>query len=341
MPESGNPAPVPRQQEPGSLTGVQAQPQTATEPAPGATSARVPQQGGPRATVLDSGIAALVTAFHPDERVLDVIEAARQSCSLVVVIDNTPGGSERLGRVFPNNVRVLGPGMNLGLAGALNLGLREIDATPDVPIGTVLLMDQDSVLAPELVHGLEAILQDPTIAAASPAPWDATNASYIDPRTALRKDVTDRPAVITSGLLIRRSALADVGDFREDFFVDCVDQDFCLRLAKAGHRIVQDKRLKLPHSLGETRTHRFLVGKVRVSHHATWRLYWVFRNGVILIRENGWSNPLWSLSRVLILLRWMLLTLLYEAPRGTRLRAVVHGTFDGLFGRTSDAYRPR
>lgn len=281
-------------------------------------------------------ITAIATAYHPDARLLAVIDAARASCAEVLVVDNTPGGAELLAGPLPAEVRVLRPGGNLGLAGALNLGLREVSAGSDA----VLLLDQDSVLTGELVDQLAAHLADPTVGAAAPAPWDAVRGSYIDPRTALRPDVADRDAVITSGMVVRRALLDELGGFREDFFVDCVDQDFCLRLRRTGARIVQDKRIKLPHSLGEVREHRFLVGHVRVTHHPTWRLYWVIRNGVLLVKENLRRAPVWSLTSVLIMVRWVLLTALYEKPRGARLRAMRRGLADGLRGRTSAEFRP-
>lgn len=281
-------------------------------------------------------ITAIATAYHPDQRLLAVVEAATASCVEVLVVDNTPGGAELLRGELPDGVRVLRPEGNLGLAGALNLGMREMAPGSEA----VLLLDQDSVLSGELVGLLAAHLADPTVGAAAPAPWDAVRESYIDPRTVLRPEVADRDAVITSGMVVRRSLLEELGGFREDFFVDCVDQDFCLRLRRTGRRIVQDKRVKLPHSLGEVREHRFLIGHVRVTHHPKWRLYWVIRNGVLLVKENLRRSPVWCLTSVLIMVRWALLTALYEKPRGARLRAMWHGLRDGLRGRTSADYLP-
>ncbi|WP_439662567.1 glycosyltransferase [Lentzea sp. HUAS TT2] len=281
-------------------------------------------------------ITAIATAYHPDQRLLAVVEAARASCTEVLVVDNTPGGAELLSGDLPEGVRVLRPAGNLGLAGALNLGIREMSPGSEA----VLLLDQDSVLSGEVVGLLVAHLDDPTIGAAAPAPWDAVRESYIDPRTRLRPEVADLDAVITSGMVVRRSLLDELGGFREDFFVDCVDQDFCLKLRRTGMRIVQDKRVKLPHSLGEVREHRFLIGHVRVTHHPKWRLYWVIRNGVLLVKENLRRSPVWCLTSVLIMVRWALLTALYEKPRGARLRAMWHGLRDGVKGRTSADYLP-
>ena len=281
-------------------------------------------------------IAAIVTAYHPDERVLAVIASTAASCDPVIVVDNTPEGADLLDSGLSDRVMLLRPGRNLGLAGALNLGISRLDAG----VQAVLLMDQDSVIPSGMVGELAAHLDDPAIGAAAPAPWDAASGSFIDPRTGLRPDVADRGTVITSGLLVRRDALDRVGGFREDFFVDCVDLDFCLRLRRTGARIVQDKRVRLPHTLGDTRMHRFLVLKLRVTHHPTWRLYWNFRNQTLLVKENWKNEPAWCAAAMLILVRWAVLTALYEAPRVPRVKAIVRGFRDGLRGRTTTSYLP-
>jgi rhamnosyltransferase len=281
-------------------------------------------------------ITAITTAYHPDARLLDVILAAGHACAEVVVVDNTPGGSDLLGGGLPPSVRVLRAERNLGLAGALNRGLSVV--APEAEL--LLLLDQDSVLSGEMIERLAAHLADPGVGAAAPAPWDAERSSYIDPRTVLRAEVADRDVVITSGMLVRRSLAEQLGGFREEFFLDCVDQDFCLRLRRSGKRIVQDKRVAMPHSLGAMREHRLLIGRVRVTHHPAWRLYWVLRNSTVLMREHFRHAPRWCLAWMLIMLRWVLLTAIYERPRRARLLAIWRGLLDGARGRMDRSYLP-
>ncbi len=291
-------------------------------------------------------IAAVATAYHPDDRLTAVVESALESCSTVIVVDNTPGaeptvadkltglggdGTEGRGRV-----KVLRPGANLGLAAALNLGIAELPEDAEA----VLLLDQDSALPGEVVAALAAYLDDPTIGIAAPTPWDAAHDSSYDNLAALRSQVADRTDVITSGMLIRRDALERVGRFREDFFVDFVDIDFCLRLRRTGLRIVQDQRLKLPHSLGDRRPHRLGPLRVQVVHYPAWRLYWIARGAATLLRENLRRDPLWSLKAVLFLASWTWRTAAFEDTRANHSAAVLRGARDGLLGRISLRYLP-
>lgn len=303
-------------------------------------------------------IAAVATAFHPDERLGAVVEAALKSCVRVVVVDNTPGdapsGSEPLGELA--GVTVLRDGRNRGLAGALNAGVAEVGLGSDAGSGAgvegggpelvgggpelVLFLDQDSVLTEDLVRGLCAHFDDPGVGIAAPAPWDEEQGRYYEPGTAKGPDVAERDVVITSGMLVRRSVLEAVGPFRTEFFVDHVDNDFCLRVRAAGYRILRDKRYKLAHSLGQRNQHK--VGGIAVasSRHPTWRLYWIARNGTVLIREHRRDAPGWARNTAVYLVWWFLLRTAIEAPRGVRAVAMVRGFWDGARGQVRGRYLP-
>ena len=288
-------------------------------------------------TAVSLRIAAVATAYHPDERLAAVVESALETCAAVVVVDNTTGDEPTVaGKLSDPRVTVLRSGTNAGLAAALNAGIGQLP--PDAE--AVLLLDQDSVLPPETVSALAAYLDDPTIGVAAPTPWDAAHDSSYDSLAGLRADVADRTDVITSGMLVRRTALDRVGGFREDFFVDFVDIDFCLRLRRTGLRIVQDQRLKLPHSLGDRRVHRLGPLSIQVVHYPAWRLYWIGRGASTLLRENLRRDPAWSAKAVLFLASWTWRTAAFERPRATQLPALLRGIRDGLAGRVSRRYLP-
>lgn len=287
-------------------------------------------------------IVAIATAFHPDERLAAVVEAALASCSAVVVVDNTPGDGPFVadGLRGTAGVTIVRTGRNRGLAGALNAGVEALAAMPGDGFDYVLFLDQDSVLTGNLVLGLAAHLADPTVGIAAPAAWDADHGRFYEPGVASGPDVADRDTVITSGMVVRREVLEKVGLFREEFFVDHVDNDFCLRARAAGYRIVRDRRHKLAHSLGQRNTHRLPGVTVASSRHPTWRLYWIARNGVILVREHRGTAPAWARGTALYLVRWFLLRTLIEAPRRERAVVMLRGFRDGFSGRSRHRYLP-
>jgi rhamnosyltransferase len=285
-------------------------------------------------------IGAAVTAYHPDQRLAAVVKAALESCRELVVVDNTPPGAagpaaaDLVGGLGATVVR---PGANLGLAGALNLAVRELGDGPEA----FLFLDQDSELPPETVAALAAHLDDPAVGIAAPTPWDRESGSDYDNLAAIRADVADRTDVITSGMLVRRACLEQAGPFREDFFVDFVDIDFCLRARRAGWRIRQDQRLKLPHSLGDRRPHRLGPLKFQVLHYPAWRHYWIARGAAVLLRENLRRDPRWIIKGVLFLLSWTWRAAAFGPERASHVTAVLRGTRDGFSGRLTAAYLPQ
>jgi len=286
-------------------------------------------------------ITAIVTAYHPDELLSGVVRSALAACESVIVVDNTPradgGGPAGLPDLDDPRVTVLGDGSNLGLAAALNRGLALLPEKTEA----VLLLDQDSVIPDGLIEGLAKDLEDQTsVGIVGPSPVDALSGRRYETLAGRHKDFDDRDVVITSGMLIRRESLARIGGFREDFFVDYVDVDFCLRAKRNGVRIVRDMALEMPHSIGEVQVHRFLGKDVKVGHHAAWRHYWTVRNGVMLIRENLLHKPVWAGVNALFLARWIAFILLFEPERRTHAPAALRGLADGLTRHVTRRYIP-
>jgi rhamnosyltransferase len=278
-------------------------------------------------------IAAVLTAYHPDQRLPAVVESALEDCSAVIVVDNTPAGPPSLAAKLDDpRVTVLPVGRNLGLGGALNLGVAALPADAEA----VLLLDQDSVLPEGLVAGLaEHLESDPRIGVAAPTPWDAEHDAAYNFGTA-GKTVEDRPGVITSGMLVRRECI-DRCPFRADLFNDFVDLAFCLDVRRGGYRVVQDFTLRLPHSMGNRREHGFGPARVRVIHYPPWRHYWIARNGVQFVRDyTRWG----AASMAIFLARKFISVACWGPRRGAQVGALGRGVFDGVVGRYSLGYLP-
>lgn len=291
----------------------------------------------PEPRTAHSAVVAILTAYHPDERLAAVVGSALADCSLVIVADNTPAGSPSLAAKLDDpRVRVLPIGRNLGLGGALNAAVRQLPAHA----ARVLLLDQDSVLPAGLVAGLAAHLDaDPAIGVAAPTPWDAKHQAHYNAGASLHKSAVDRQVVITSGMLVRRD-LVERHPFREDLFNDFVDIAFCVAVRRGGARIVQDYALKLPHSMGDRREHRVGPLTVRVIHYPAWRHYWIARNGVLFSLNEFRRHPQGLLPMGAFLARKLVSTALFEPDRRAHIPALMRGMRDGALNRVTVRYLP-
>jgi rhamnosyltransferase len=291
-------------------------------------------------------VAAVFTAYHPDERLAAAVEAALRSCDSVIVVDNTPAGADGSApdssapALAGERVTVIGHGRNVGLGAALNIAVRELPAD----VEAVLFLDQDSALPDEIVPGLVADLADSAVGIAAPSPWDPKHQRYYC--SDARRDsaggtnpISDEEAVITSGMLVRREVLEKV-PFDEDMFLDWVDVAFCLAVRRAGWRIVIDWRLRLPHEIGACEVHTKFGRTVHYSHYPAFRLYWIGRNVSILHREHFASRPRALASTLVFLAERLTNTLLFEPKRRTHVPALLRGFRDGLRKRVDPRYLP-
>jgi rhamnosyltransferase len=287
-----------------------------------------------------SDVAAAVVTYHPDGGRVPGIEAIRAQVDAVVVVDNGSGPpwADVLAdptRLPPDVCAIPNP-ENLGVAAALNQACRWAMSRG---YRWLLLLDQDSVPAPDLIDQLAAA------AAETPAdpPFGILAANYRDATGVVGVAATgpgrsrEAKVAITSGSLLRLDAYLACGPFRDDFFIDEVDHEYCLRLRRNGWSVRVTREPLLTHALGEQRRIDFGVYKPAVSGHAPVRRYYSARNRVALAKGYLLHEPVWVAGRLAMLGLEAVGILLFETHRRAKLGAVVRGLRDGITGRMGPA----
>jgi GT2 family glycosyltransferase len=196
----------------------------------------------------------------------------------VIVVDNSPGDgtAEIMQRDFPW-VRYLAPEQNLGFGRANNLGYGWSSGE------CVLFLNPDTISnADALEHCVRRLQTEPNIGLISPklvqadgsmdlacrrsipTLWDgfcrASGLAGAFPRTTLfagynltylpENGTYDVGAINGAFMMTRREVLDRVGLFDETFFMYGDDLDLCIRIARAGYRIVYDGRVQIIHLKG-------------------------------------------------------------------------------------------
>jgi len=207
-------------------------------------------------------IAAIVT-FNPDpQRLKDNLETLPPQVDELLIIDN---GSNNLAeiRALINELEcphLIANGINRGISGALNQAMEWSEGRG---AGWVLLLDQDSVLAPGSVAILRKALK-PGVAVASPAIVDRNNSATHSPEGGQQQV----DYCITSGSLCDISTWRTVGGYDETLFIDFVDFDYCIRLRMLGYTLVRDGDAVLLHEIGRITKH----GRLTAYNHSAFRL---------------------------------------------------------------------
>lgn len=262
---------------------------------------------------------------------MEHVDRARRQVGGMVIVDNTPAPSsgDWLGTAVSGSegVTLISNGVNAGVAKALNQGIRW---AREAGFSWVLLLDQDTALFDDMVSTLiRAYSEFPererlAVVGCSPFAED-TPAENNGTRW-----WTPAKVVITSGTLLSLDAAVKIGPFREEFFIDCVDFEFCLRARAAGYRIVEILKPVMRHVIGSPRRIRWQWVARSSSNHRPWRAYYITRNLVTVTREYLWKEPSWVVGAIYRRIKEMILLVLFEPARRQKMKYVMLGFYDGL-----------
>lgn len=293
-----------------------------------------------RATEVPS-VCAVVVTHRPDPATLArSLAAVRPQVADLVVVDNaSPQRPDAAADVV-----VLAQERNVGLAAAQNIGIDHARAHGHTH---VLLLDQDSVAAPDMVAQLLKAAAD----AGQRARVGAVGPRFRDPREQRdapfvrvafpmsRKLWCDKGCpeiecdfLISSGALIALDVLDAVGGMDDGIFIDNVDMEWSFRARSLGYRLFGVCAATMEHHLGDDRT-PVLGGRAHVVRHGPARLYFIMRNRVALYRR-PYTPRVWiaqDLPRVLA--KFLIFTVL-TGPRIRNARFMIRGLADGIRGRT-------
>ena len=208
---------------------------------------------------MNLAVAALVATYQrPRElaRLLDSLAEIECGLASVIVVDNGAGGeTQAVVNAARCPVQYVNAGRNLGCGGGLRLA-GEL-ALADASLTHVLILDDDTVLAPDTLAGLAAAMEREHADLACPLVLDAAgrigwlpglakasrglrHAGGLTPEAFRERFGNEaRDLIWAQGicLLVARHAVEAAGLHRDDFWVRGEDLDFSLRLTARGRGI--------------------------------------------------------------------------------------------------------
>jgi len=241
-------------------------------------------------------VCAIVVTFNPDDSSVECINTIIETAVHTVIIDNCSDESsrEKLRRFKGDKVTLVENGVNAGVAAGHNLGIQAATAKG---FRWFLLFDQDTKIFPSTIQSLIRVYIDCSAELGDKLGMLGSNYYHLlEDGTIAEGKVplchgklwSRENLIITSGTLIGREKFETIGLFREDFFIDHIDHDYCLR---AQHRGLVIARTALPltiHRLGQLTTRRpwLALGKKKLlSCYSPLRRYYQIRNFITLARE--------------------------------------------------------
>lgn len=294
-------------------------------------------------------IPGLVITFEPPPTIVSRLHLLLGQLEPLFVVDN--GSSPEIRRLLAReaaenpSLLVRFNDRNLGVASALNLGFQwAIERGHD----RLIALDQDSLPAPGMIRELLTVYDlQPNrggLAVVAPNvidPGADVNALYLRPRGGIffervpcRRGVLDNVSIIiTSGSLNNLAAYQKIGPFRDDFFIDYVDTEYCLRAIQHGYKIVVACNATLHHRLGDQEKRQIGSLTLRPTFHSPLRWYYINRNRIAMFGLYAFRAPYWAIYDFLVAVYAFLKMLLYEDQKLKKTLAVLLGIWDGLLHR--------
>lgn len=299
--------------------------------------------------------AAVVITYHPDDGFSHRLSLLAAQVSHVIIVDNRSSDDEllRLGPMLrsgnardardacdasQSTIELIENPENLGVATALNRGAKR---AIELGFAWLLMMDQDTAVGPDLLDGLAQTycacpFRDEVglVAANFMVHVFARAFATCSPTISTADQYIEQPIAITSGSLISLNVYRKTGRFRDEFFIDFVDNEYCLRLASLGYRVIHSRKVLIDHAIGEPRRYKLLWLRPVSSNHSPLRRYYITRNR---LRTNAWyfsRFPRVVMQDYYRIFGEMFLFTMLEPQKLAKLAATFLGMWHAVIGRT-------
>ena len=262
-------------------------------------------------------ILAIVVTYYPQKDILEKnISAFVDDVEKVLVWENSKDEDrEKYRYIIHPKVEYCGDGVN-SISHALNFAWRYAKSNG---YDYLLTMDQDSIWE-DFTSFVSKTTNNLKIQKGIFGP----NAYY-----PFKNETVECDHIITSGMLLKTETIDEIGGWNEAFFIDCVDDEFCLRAKSKGIKSFFLGDCMLHHTFGTPGEVRFMGRSFTLRNDSPQRLYSIYKSHVLLTRmfpENKIVRK--ELFRFWFpLIKW---TFLLEDQKAAKLYSTLKGIVQGL-----------
>lgn len=273
-------------------------------------------------------IDGVVVLYNPKIEVIKNIETYIIKMNRMYIIDNSEVLNQsiiqKIINKYSNKVEYVALGKNEGIAKALNIGIEKfLNSDSEM----ILTMDQDSYFSK---NNLDILIQNinkekEKIGIFSPI-HKITTGNFIVKKDELKEKV------MTSGNILTKDLINEIGKFNEDLFIDEVDYEYCFRAREKGYKIKVYGNTYLNHNLGEINKKSKLPQILIPTNHNSVRRYYMTRNKLFMMNK----YPVLKYKYLLSICNDFLKILLFEKEKMDKINMMKKGYLDykkGKFGK--------
>lgn len=271
-------------------------------------------------------IGSVVVLYNFNNLFIENLKLLQKYVDFIVLVDNSDVSSIGLLEEFIGDKLVYLPLMeNLGIAIALNKGM-EVCITEHCD--WVLTLDQDSALDSNIVGIYKKYIHDNACVSIMGLCPQYFTYQYT-PRTDISNVRVETN--IQSGILFNVENYKKLGAFKDKYFIDYVDFEYCYRANKKGYIFMRCNEAILTHNRQKDifnkdykyyREIKFFSYKHHYIYPSEIRTYYVFRNGLDVFFTYG------KFIIIYALLTRILKCILFENNKVGQFKAMLHGFCD-------------
>lgn len=270
-------------------------------------------------------IAAVVVLYHPSSDVVANVRSWAGQVDRIFAVDNSEGDVPAAVATIAalEKVSLIRSRENEGIARALNIGAEKAG---EAGYDYLLTMDQDSCAEPDMVARMLGCLDGRNRSQVGiVSPFHVTKSGHLPGQ----EECQDVMTPMTSGCLLNLAAYRKAGPFRDDLFIDFVDNEYCLRLRKHNFGVFRANLARLEHSVGDTKKY----GRFIATNHSPLRRYYKTRNRFYVFTNYVKDFPGHCLFDLVRLGKEVTSIVLFEGEKLDKLRMMWRGWRDFRLGR--------
>lgn len=277
----------------------------------------------------------IVVTYEPDiEKIIYMSDVIKNCGYNLVVIDNSIKNPISKILALNSGFKLFSLKENFGIAYAQNVGINYALKEKGEYIS---FFDQDSVFDQEFLSKLYFTIKENKGAVISPLIKDKNTNDEIHnyklndfgyPKKIYAKNrvKTKVDIIISSGLTCTLLTLQKIGLMNEDFFIDYIDTEWCIRCKKQKIPIFVFSNIIMYHKIGDSFAQKF---GYKTNIHSEYRTYYKIRNIFLFNRCNN-VPFLMKVHGLLSVYFHILLQFAESSNKKFFLRVLFEGTKDGL-----------
>ena len=230
-----------------------------------------------------SRICAGIVTYNPSIiRLKESLQAICSQVEKVYIVDNGSNNTLEMKEAINSfsEIEVVYNEDNRGIATALNQMCSNayIDN-----YDWILTLDQDTVCPENIIKDMLPFTQNSDLGIICP---DVNYEGWTKKEKLNKPDTEYVYACMTSASLTRLVSWKKVGGFDDGYFIDFVDNEFCMKLSLSGFKVLRVFSCSINHQLGESREiSLFGIYTIRYTKHNPIRFYYMSRNNYVFIKK--------------------------------------------------------